>query len=146
MLARLATKRAKPAGSFYLSVADAPAHVAELDIVDLHGFAGAVRDKAVASFGTSKLRDLAKESKGALQQALGDKSGDRVWNAIRGVDDRVLESDKPRKSVSADVNVSIFRVVVYRRILICSSTAFVLKTTSMLKSSFMASEGKSQIV
>ncbi|KAF8602805.1 DNA repair protein [Ceratobasidium sp. AG-I] len=107
MLARLATKRAKPAGSYFLSITDAPAHIAGLDVVDLHGFAGAVRDKAITTFGTSKLQDLAKESKSALQQALGDKSGDRVWNAIRGVDDRVLESDKPRKSVSADVNYGI---------------------------------------
>ncbi|CAE6454406.1 unnamed protein product, partial [Rhizoctonia solani] len=104
MLARLATKRAKPAGSFYLSIDDAPAHLAELDIVNIHGFAGAVQDKALARFGTSKLGDLAKQSKIALQQALGDKSGERIWNAIRGIDDRVLESDKPRKSVSADVN------------------------------------------
>lgn len=108
MLARLATKRAKPAGSFYLSLEDAPTHISELDIVNLHGFAGAVRDKALTSFGTSKLGDLAKYSKGALQQSLGDKSGERIWNAIRGIDNRVLESDKPRKSVSADVNVSYF--------------------------------------
>ncbi|QRW26746.1 DNA repair protein REV1 [Rhizoctonia solani] len=107
MLARLATKRAKPAGSFYLSIDDAPAHLAELDIVNIHGFAGAVQDKALARFGTSKLGDLAKQSKIALQQALGDKSGERIWNAIRGIDDRVLESDKPRKSVSADVNYGI---------------------------------------
>lgn len=138
MLARLATKRAKPAGSFYLSISDAPTHVAELDIVDLHGFARAVRDKAVASFGTSKLRDLAKESKGALQQALGDKSGDRIWSAIRGVDDRALESDKPRKSVSADVNVSNFKAIIHDNILIVFSTVFVLKITSMRKSSYMA--------
>ncbi|KAF8693197.1 DNA repair protein, partial [Rhizoctonia solani] len=107
MLARLATKRAKPAGSFYLSIDDAPAHLAELDIVNIHGFAGAVQDKALARFGTSKLGDLAKQSKIVLQQALGDKSGERIWNAIRGIDDRVLESDKPRKSVSADVNYGI---------------------------------------
>ncbi|CAE6504506.1 unnamed protein product [Rhizoctonia solani] len=107
MLARLATKRAKPAGSFYLSVEDAPAHIADLDIVQIHGFAGAVRDKALTHFGTSKLGDLAKHSKAVLRRALGDKSGERIWNAIRGIDDRVLESDKPRKSVSADVNYGI---------------------------------------
>ncbi|QRV86890.1 DNA repair protein REV1 [Ceratobasidium sp. AG-Ba] len=107
MLARLATKRAKPAGSFYLSITDAPMHIAELDIVNLHGFAGAVREKAILSFGTSKLGDLANKSKETLRKALGDKSGERIWNAIRGVDDRVLESDKPRKSVSADVNYGI---------------------------------------
>ncbi|KAG9100820.1 deoxycytidyl transferase [Ceratobasidium sp. 370] len=107
MLARLATKSAKPAGSFYLSVSDASAYVAELDIVNLHGFAGAVRDKAILSFGTSKLGDLAGKSKDTLQRALGDKSGERIWNAIRGIDDRALESDKPRKSVSADVNYGI---------------------------------------
>ncbi|KAG8737367.1 deoxycytidyl transferase [Ceratobasidium sp. 414] len=107
MLARLATRRAKPAGSFYLSIPDAPAHIAELDIVNLHGFAGAVRDKAILSFGSSKLGDLAGKSKDTLQRVLGDKSGERIWNAIRGVDDRILESDKPRKSVSADVNYGI---------------------------------------
>ncbi|CAE6474479.1 unnamed protein product [Rhizoctonia solani] len=107
MLARLATKRAKPAGSFYLSAEDAPAHIAGLDIVNLHGFAGAVRDKAVVHFGTSKLGDLAKHNKHTLQRALGDKNGERIWNAIRGLDDRYLESDKPRKSVSADVNYGI---------------------------------------
>ena len=146
MLARLATKRAKPAGSYYLGIADAPAHVAELDVVDLHGFASAVRDKAIASFGTSKLRDLARESKSALQQALGDKSGDRVWNAIRGIDDRVLESDKPRKSVSADVNVGHPWIIMHGDMLTSSSTEFVSKTTSMPKSLCMASGGKSQIV
>ncbi|CAE6377231.1 unnamed protein product [Rhizoctonia solani] len=107
MLARLATKRAKPAGSFYLSADDAPAHLAKMDIVNIHGFAGAIRDKAITHFGTSKLGDLAKHSKSTLQRALGDKSGERIWNAIRGIDDRALESDKPRKSVSADVNYGI---------------------------------------
>ncbi|CAE6479973.1 unnamed protein product [Rhizoctonia solani] len=107
MLARLATKRAKPAGSFYLSAEDAPAHIADLDIVNIHGFAGAVRDKAIIHLGTSRLGDLAKHSKATLQRALGDKSGERIWNAIRGIDDRALESDKPRKSVSADVNYGI---------------------------------------
>ncbi|KDN41215.1 hypothetical protein RSAG8_07629, partial [Rhizoctonia solani AG-8 WAC10335] len=104
---RLATKRAKPAGSFYLSAEDAPAHIADLDIVNIHGFAGAVRDKAIIHLGTSRLGDLAKHSKATLQRALGDKSGERIWNAIRGIDDRALESDKPRKSVSADVNYGI---------------------------------------
>ncbi|KAL5636301.1 hypothetical protein ACGC1H_004949 [Rhizoctonia solani] len=107
MLARLATKRAKPAGSFYLSAEDALAHIADLDIVNIHGFAGAVRDKAITHLGTSRLGDLAKHSKAKLQRALGDKSGERIWNAIRGIDDRSLESDKPRKSVSADVNYGI---------------------------------------
>ncbi|CAE6355618.1 unnamed protein product [Rhizoctonia solani] len=107
MLARLATKRAKPAGTFYLSAEEAPAHIADLDIASIHGFAGAVRDKAIMQLGTSKLGDLAKHSKPKLQRALGDKSGERIWNAIRGIDDRALESDKPRKSVSADVNYGI---------------------------------------
>ncbi|CAE6437465.1 unnamed protein product, partial [Rhizoctonia solani] len=107
MLARLATKRAKPAGSFYLSAEDAPAHMVDLDIVDIHGFADAVRNKVIVHFGTSRLGDLVEYNKATLQQALGGKSGERVWNAIRGVDDRTLESDKPRKSVSADVNYGI---------------------------------------
>ncbi|CAE6437156.1 unnamed protein product [Rhizoctonia solani] len=88
-------------------VEDALAYIAEMDIVNIHGFAGAVQDKAITHFGTSKLGDLAKHSKSTLQRALGDKSGGRIWNAIRGIDSQALESDKPRKSVSADVNYGI---------------------------------------
>ena len=106
MLARLATRRAKPAGSFHLLPAAFQKLLPDLDIQDLHGFGRAARDKATEKLGTTNLGELAGRSKAALCDALGNAMGDTLYNSIRGIDERKLESDKPRKSVSCDINVS----------------------------------------
>jgi len=111
MLARLATRRAKPAGSFHLLPAAFPDLLPTLDIQDLHGFGRAAREKAYEKFGTSNLGELAGRSKAALCDVLGRLMGETLYNAIRGVDERKLESDKPRKSVSCDINVRIERLL-----------------------------------
>lgn len=41
-----------------------------------------------------------------LREALGDKTGEMLFNYARGIDNRELETDNVRKSVSAEVNVS----------------------------------------
>lgn len=107
MLARLASRRAKPAGSHHIFPQDVPAFIAPLDIDDLHGFGHAARQKAKEKLGTTNLGELEKKSKAVLCDALGKGMGDILYNALRGIDDRKLESDKPRKSVSCDVNVRI---------------------------------------
>ncbi|KAI9433918.1 DNA repair protein [Lactarius indigo] len=91
MLARLATRHLLP----------------DLDIQDLHGFGRAARDKASEKLGTTNLGELAGRSKAALCDALGNAMGETLYNSIRGMDDRELESDKPRKSVSCDINYGI---------------------------------------
>lgn len=105
MLARLATRRAKPAGSFHLLPAAFRDLLPDLDVQDLHGFGRAARDKASEKLGTTNLAELAGRNKAALCDALGNANGETLYNAIRGIDDRKLESDKPRKSVSCDINV-----------------------------------------
>ncbi|KAJ7118629.1 hypothetical protein C8R43DRAFT_1099174 [Mycena crocata] len=107
LLARLATRRAKPAGAVHLVPADVPELVASLEITDLWGFAGAHRDKAREKLGSTALRDLAGKSRAALSDALGKKTGERLYDAIRGIDDTQLRSDKQRKSVSAEINYGI---------------------------------------
>ncbi len=107
MLARLATRRAKPAGSFHLRPAAFTELFPTLDIQDLHGFGRATRERANEKLGTSNLGELAGRSKVVLCEALGKSTGETLYNAIRGVDERKLESDKPRKSVSCDINVRI---------------------------------------
>ncbi len=108
MLARLASRRAKPAGSFHLRPEDAPDFLAPLDIDDLHGFGHSARQKALEKLGATNLGELAKKSKAVLCDALGKGTGETLYKAIRGIDERQLESDKPRKSVSCDINVSVF--------------------------------------
>jgi DNA repair protein REV1 len=55
--------------------------------------------------GSTALKDLASKSRAVLSEALGKKTGEKLYNAIRGIDDTQLTSDKQRKSVSAEVNV-----------------------------------------
>ncbi|KAH9890493.1 DNA repair protein [Cubamyces lactineus] len=107
MLARLASRRAKPAGSFHLRPDSVAEFLAPLDIDDLHGFGYSARQKAAEKLGATNLGELAKKSKAALCEALGKGTGETLYKAIRGIDDRVLESDKPRKSVSCDINYGI---------------------------------------
>ena len=107
MLARLASRKAKPAGSFHLLLRDLPGFLEPLEIDDLHGFGRSAWDKSQEKLGTTKLAELAKLSKSVLCDALGKSTGETLHNAIRGIDHRKLESDKPRKSVSCDINVCL---------------------------------------
>jgi DNA repair protein REV1 len=105
MLARLATSRAKPDGSFHLLPDEVPGVLDGLDLDNLHGFGYHTRQKAVEKLGSAALNDLLAKSKGQLCEALGKGTGETLYKALRGIDDRKLESDKPRKSVSCDINV-----------------------------------------
>ena len=105
LLARLATRHAKPAGSYHLVPAEIPEFLAPLDIADLHGFGWSSKQKTIAKLGVSTLGELAKKSKGTLISVLGKSTGETLYNAVRGIDDKKLESDKPRKSVSCEINV-----------------------------------------
>ncbi|KAJ7928918.1 hypothetical protein B0H13DRAFT_2228851 [Mycena leptocephala] len=98
LLARLATRRAKPAGALHIVPADVPDLIATLQITDLWGFASSHRDKALEKLGSTALRDLANKSRVVLSEVLGKKTGEKLYNAIRGIDDTQLSSDKQRKS------------------------------------------------
>ena len=56
-----------------------------------------------------------KNSKAILCDALGKGMGEILYNALRGMDERKLTSDKPRKSVSCDINVRGFSLPSCRR-------------------------------
>ncbi|GJE88079.1 DNA repair protein [Phanerochaete sordida] len=107
MLARLATRRAKPGGSFHLQATDVATFLSPLDIDDLHGFGHSAHQKAQEKLGTTNLGELSTKSKAILCDALGKSTGETLYNALRGIDRRRLESDKPRKSVSCDINYGI---------------------------------------
>ncbi|KAI6123176.1 hypothetical protein EDD16DRAFT_1691566 [Pisolithus croceorrhizus] len=106
-LARVATRKAKPAGLFHLKRDDVQRVLEPLDIDDLHGFGYSTREKAKEKLGTANVGELAKKSKGQLCEALGKGTGETLYKAIRGIDDRKLESDKPRRSVSCDINYGV---------------------------------------
>lgn len=148
MLARVASRKAKPAGSYHILPADAPSVLAPMDINDLHGFGYAARQKAQEKLGVTTLGELAKKSKAVLCDALGKGTGETLFKAVRGIDDRKLESDKPRKSVSCDINVcpcsSVSDAELHTGDLtdLNRSTASVLRITSKPKRSCTSSRRK----
>lgn len=76
-------------------------------------------------------------SRKELCDALGKSVGEMVFDAIRGVDKKKIESDKPRKSVSAEINVSIYFDIVtvdtHRNYSMASVSRIMSKQRSSLK-------------
>ncbi|KAJ9118207.1 hypothetical protein QFC22_004113 [Naganishia vaughanmartiniae] len=107
LLARLATRHAKPAGSFHLLHEAVPAFMADLEVGELPNFGYSTQQKIMEKFGTKKCGELLGKPKGVLQDVLGNKTGESLYNFIRGIDKRKLEPHKERKSVSAEVNYGI---------------------------------------
>ena len=109
LLARIATRTAKPAGSFHLPLSSALAHLAPLPLSVLPGFGYNTIEKIESKWGVKTcgdVRELAglKEA-GAVQKALGPGTGTKLWNFVRGVDGRELKAEEVRRSVSASINV-----------------------------------------
>lgn len=107
LLARLATRRAKPGGVFRLREEEVPAFLEPLDIDDIWGFGWSAKRKIEERWGkgSTVLGALLNRTKGALSDVLGKKTGETLWKAVRGIDDTRLQTDTPRKSVSAEINV-----------------------------------------
>ena len=130
LVARLATKRAKPDGAFHVAKRDAEAFVRASPLRDLPGVgrgaleklrkAGVLREeedseedpemeggKAGANGGGSgrpwTCADVADASPEALRRALGPRAGAALRDAARGIDRRAWEARPPRKSVGAQV-------------------------------------------
>jgi DNA repair protein REV1 len=105
LLARFATKRAKPASAFHLHDADAEAFLADLPVDLIWGVGWSMRRKAEEKLGIRTIGELATKSKAALVVVFGPKTGEMLWGAARGLSDQKIESSKKRKSVSAEINV-----------------------------------------
>ena len=106
LLARFATKRAKPASAFHLHDAGAAAFLAPLPVDLIWGVGWSMRKKAEEKLGVRTIGELATKSKAALAAVFGPKTGEMLWGAARGLSDQKIESSKKRKSVSAEINVS----------------------------------------
>jgi DNA repair protein REV1 len=109
LLARLATRRAKPPGPgiFHLTPPGIPAFLSALDVDSFPSFGHSAKRKLSDAFGGTSVAALLPHSKESLRRVLGPKTGDTLYNFLRGRDDRRLEPDKARKSVSAEINYAI---------------------------------------
>lgn len=106
LLAKVALRRAKPAGQYQIKPEEVLEFLGELKVEDLPGVAYSIGGK-LEEIGIRLVKDIRETSRERLVSVLGPKTGEKLWEYARGID-RVEVGDQPiRKSVSAEVNWGI---------------------------------------
>ncbi|TDZ17790.1 DNA repair protein rev1 [Colletotrichum orbiculare MAFF 240422] len=106
LLAKVALRRAKPAGQFQMKPEQVLEVIGELEVKDLPGVAYSLSGK-LEEIGVKYVKDIRQVSKERLSSSLGPKTGERLWEYARGIDRTEVGEQPPRKSVSAEVNWGI---------------------------------------
>ncbi|KAL6074709.1 deoxycytidyl transferase [Balamuthia mandrillaris] len=108
LLAKLATRKAKPNGQYLLSAAEAPLVLATLPVASLPGIGWKLRKRLKnLKSNVENCSDILRVDKEELHQQFGQKLGEKIWNYARGIDERPLQLNKVRKSMGVDVNWGI---------------------------------------
>ncbi|KAJ2066437.1 deoxycytidyl transferase [Coemansia sp. S155-1] len=100
LLARIATAKAKPNGVRSLDIEQFLAM--DLHTRDLPGIGHTV-EESLASQGIKRVADIRATSMSLLQSVCGEKTAATLHSFSRGVDNRALEPDKPRKVFGAEI-------------------------------------------
>lgn len=102
LIARLATKRAKPNGQFRVKPEEVDQLMSLQPLENLPGFGEALLEKLPASIKTCS--DALEISLIELQNRLGHRQGLNLFRKIRGEDDRTVGFQADRKSVGSEVS------------------------------------------
>ncbi|KAF2821594.1 DNA repair protein [Ophiobolus disseminans] len=103
LLAKVALRKAKPAGQHQIKPEEVLDFIGELQVQDLPGVAWSLGGK-LEDIGVKLVKDIRELSKERLIQALGPKTGEKLWDYSRGIDRQEVGEQVVRKSVSAEVN------------------------------------------
>ncbi|KAG0470294.1 hypothetical protein HPP92_016994 [Vanilla planifolia] len=103
LMARLATKSAKPNGQCFIPPEKVDGFLEELPITSLPGIGHSIGEKLKAKE-LHTCGQLRMVSKVALHKDFGERVGDMLWSYCRGFDDRKVEVLKEAKSIGAEVN------------------------------------------
>ncbi|XP_053379296.1 DNA repair protein REV1-like [Mercenaria mercenaria] len=106
LLARMATRKAKPNGQFLLTEDLVMDYMKSQPIKDLPGV-GWSTTKRFEAMKVVTCGDLQRVSLDTLQKEFGPKTGQSLYRYCRGQDDRPIKMEQQRKSVSAEVNYGI---------------------------------------
>ncbi|KAI5838415.1 hypothetical protein DFP73DRAFT_503250, partial [Morchella snyderi] len=104
LLAKLALRRAKPAGVCLVRAAEVAGFMDGVEVGELPGVGPSVVARVVEAFGTARVAEIRAASRERLRSVLGEKTGLMLWQYCRGVDGRVVGEVAVRKSLSVDVN------------------------------------------
>ncbi|MCJ1437943.1 deoxycytidyl transferase [Xylographa pallens] len=106
LLAKVATRRAKPAGQYQIKPDEVLDFLGALSVQDLPGVAWSIGGK-LEEIGIKLVKDIRETSKEKLITTLGPKTGQKLWDYSRGIDRVEVGEQVVRKSVSAEVNWGI---------------------------------------
>ncbi|KAL2854443.1 hypothetical protein BJY01DRAFT_257906 [Aspergillus pseudoustus] len=104
--AKVALRKAKPAGQFQLKPDAVLDFIAELPVQSLPGVGYSLSSK-MEELGVKLVKDIRELSREKLTSALGPKTGIKLWDYARGIDRTEVGNEVVRKSVSAEVNWGI---------------------------------------
>ncbi|XP_020114515.1 uncharacterized protein LOC109728471 isoform X7 [Ananas comosus] len=103
LLARLATRSAKPNGQCFIPSEKVRDFLNDLPVKALPGI-GHSLDEKLKSRQIQSCGQLQKISKEELQNEFGKMTGDMLWSYCRGIDNRAVKTVQETKSVGAEVN------------------------------------------
>lgn len=103
LLAKVALRKAKPAGQRQITPDDALEVLGTLEVQDLPGVAYSIGGK-LEDVGIKFVHDIRDFSREKLINTLGPKTGEKIWDYARGIDRTEVGDQVIRKSVSAEVN------------------------------------------
>ncbi|KAJ5184013.1 DNA repair protein Rev1 [Penicillium capsulatum] len=104
--AKVALRKAKPAGQFQLKPDAVLDFIGGLDVRDLPGVGYSLSAK-LEDLGIKFVKDIRELTRERLISSLGPKTGLRIWDYSRGIDRKEVGAEDIRKSVSAEVNWGI---------------------------------------
>ena len=102
LIARLATKNAKPNGQFRVKAGEVDTFIADQLIENLPGVGDALIDKLPANL--MKCSQVQEIPLSDLQNRLGYRQGLNLYRKVRGEDDRTVGAQSERKSVGSEVS------------------------------------------
>jgi len=106
LLAKLALRKAKPAGQYLLKSEDCQEYMEDIDVQDLPGVGWKLSEKLEETMNIRTVGQLRVKSLHELKEKFGPKTGEKLYNFARGVDSTEVGEIVERKSVSVEVNVS----------------------------------------
>jgi DNA repair protein REV1 len=103
LLAKVALRKAKPAGQHHIRPEEVLDFVGELEVTSLPGVAYSIGGKLEA-MGIRFVKDIRQFTSEKMSNSLGPKTGEKLWEYARGIDRKEVGDVDIRKSVSAEVN------------------------------------------
>jgi DNA repair protein REV1 len=104
LLAKLALRKAKPAGQYHLHPDEVHEFMQNLAVRDLPGVGWKLSEK-LEEMGINTVGAVRTKSLNELKTKLGPKTGEKLYGFARGIDNTEVSEIVERKSVSVEVNV-----------------------------------------